>query len=128
MQTLLGVDYGRKKIGLSIAYSSIAEPLLVIKNNGIEKTVDEINKITKRENVMEVVVGISERESEKEARDFGKILGDKTGVVIIFQDETLSTKEAQARSIEAGLKRKKRKEMEDAYAATLILQDYLDNS
>jgi len=43
-------------------------------------------------------------------------------------DETLSTYNAQRASIEAGMKRKKRKDMEDAYAATLILQGYLDSA
>ena len=43
-------------------------------------------------------------------------------------DETLSTHDARRVSIEEGMKRKKRKGMEDAYAATIMLQGYLDSA
>ena len=57
----------------------------------------------------------------EEQKEFAKNLGAETF------DETLTTKEAQRLSLEAGLPRKKRRGMEDAFAATLMLQSYLDN-
>lgn len=126
MQTVLGVDYGRRKIGLSIAYSFVAEPLLVIRYENAKKALGEIKKIVKKEEVERIIMGISEGESADEAKKFGKNLQKSLEINVDFQDETFSTKEAQTLSIEAGVKRKKRKEMEDAYAATIILQNYLD--
>ena len=51
---------------------------------------------------------------------------DPGDVKIVLQDETLTTSDAQTLSREAGIKRIKRKSLEDAFAATLILQSYLD--
>ena len=52
-----------------------------------------------------------------------------TGVYALLQEvrnRTLTTKQAIARMVEAGKKRKYRREQEDAFAAALILQNYLD--
>ena len=59
---------------------------------------------------------------------FGKKLEEDINISVVFQDETLTTKEAQDLSQKAGIKRKKRRELEDAYSASLILQSYIDNN
>jgi putative holliday junction resolvase len=118
---LLGVDYGDAKIGLALAEATLAEPYKVVAN--LIEVIKEI-KLNKPE---KIILGISEGESAEKAREFGAKLHQETGLEIIFQDETLSTQEAQDLSIEAGMKRSKRHEMEDAFSATLILQRYLDN-
>lgn len=118
---ILGVDYGRKKIGLAIAEASLAEPL------GVVNSLAEVKKIIQTKNIEKVVVGVSEGRSAKEAKEFGRKLQQESGLKIVFQDETLSTHEAQTFSQAAGMKRKKRRQLEDAFAATLILQSYLDN-
>lgn len=122
MTKLLGIDYGEKKIGLAIADSLVAEPLKVV--SSLDGVVSEIRK----NNIEKIVVGISEGESADKAKAFGRILQERVGMEVVFQDETLSTQEAQTLAMEAGIKRKKRKGMEDAFAAALILQNYLDNS
>ena len=121
---ILGIDYGRKKIGVAIAEGSLASPLKVLKSPFGE----EIAEIIRAENIEKVVVGISEGEMANEAREFGEELLRKSGVPVEYEDETLSTHEAQRLSQEAHIKRSKRKAMEDAYSATLILQKYLDRS
>jgi len=87
----------------------------------------KIEKETEKEKIEKIVVGVSEGEMAEETKKFGKKLEDKLGISVVFQDETLTTYEAQRFSIEAGIKRKKRKELEDAYSAALILQEYLDS-
>jgi putative Holliday junction resolvase len=62
-----------------------------------------------------------------EIRWFVRSLVENLAIPVILHDETLTTKEAQEKSIKAGIKRKKRRKMEDAYAASLILQSYLDD-
>jgi putative Holliday junction resolvase len=125
----LGIDYGRKKIGLAIGdfRSEFCEPYVVLRVNNEKDAVDKINKVVKEEKVMKVILGISEGLMAEEQQEFGKKLQTKLKIEVILQDETLSTREAQTKSLEAGLGRKKRKDMEDAFAATIILQSYLDN-
>ncbi|OGM09866.1 hypothetical protein A2W13_01635 [Candidatus Woesebacteria bacterium RBG_16_36_11] len=122
---ILGIDYGRKKIGLAVAFSQIAEPYEVIRYDDLEVLGEKIKEVIKNENIEEIVLGISEGEMAEETRRFGEILKEKTRLPLSFSDETLSTYDAQRFSQEAGVKREKRKNFEDAYAATVMLQEYL---
>lgn len=123
----LGIDYGRKKIGLSISEGMIAEPLKVIRFEKKEDALEKVKRVVKAESADVVVVGMSEGEMGGETKEFAKILGERISSEIKFQDETLTTQTAQELSINASIKRKKRKTLEDAYSATIILQNYIDN-
>lgn len=124
---VLGVDYGRSKVGLAIGEGSLAEPLKVIRYKDPKTFDGEIKKIIEKEGFEKVVVGISEGKMAEETREFVKRLGGEIGIPIETFDETLTSQDAQALSIEAGVKRSKRKKMEDAYAAAIMLQNYLDS-
>lgn len=99
---------------MAIAEGGIAEPWKVV--NPIE-----LRKILDTEKFDKIVVGVSEGEMGTESGKFAKTLGAETF------DETLSTQEAQKLSLETGMSRKKRKGMEDAFAAAVMLQNYLDS-
>ncbi len=120
---ILAIDYGKRKIGLALATSSIAEPYKVIRYESEEEVLEKIEEIVKAEKIEKVIMGISEGEMAEETKSFAK----KLNVSVVFQDETLTTQQAQELSIKAGIKRKKRKSLEDAYSAALILQAYLDS-
>jgi len=115
---LLGIDYGQKKIGLAIADGPLAEPLKTLR--------EKIREIVRTLKIEKIVVGISEGEMGRESKKFSLSLSRSLRIPVGTFDETLTTVEAQRLSIEAKVKRKKRRELEDAYSATLILQDYLD--
>lgn len=125
---ILGIDYGRRKIGIAIGDtdSRLAEPHSVVRVRSMEGAVRKVVNVVEVEKVEKVVLGISEGEVGKESRQFGEILAKKCGVTVEYEDETLTTKEAQRLAIEAGIGQKKRKAKEDAYSAALILQSYLD--
>lgn len=123
---ILGIDYGRKKIGISYAETSLSEPLKVITYEENEVLVEKIKNIIQEKGIGQIVVGVSEGEMGIESKDFGKLLEKHINIPVLFFDETLSTQYAQQLSREAGIGRKKRKEMEDAYASAVMLQNYLD--
>lgn len=122
---ILGIDYGRKKIGLAVAdsQSRIAEPLGVVRFANEDEAIEKILRLSE---ASKAVIGISEGEMAEETKDFARKLEEILKIPVVFQDETLTTYEAQRLSITANIKRKKRKALEDAYSATLILQSYLD--
>jgi len=117
---ILGIDYGRSKVGLAIAETPLAQPMGVIRYSTPGELQIKIKRVIEDSDIDKIVVGVSEGEMAKESEEFAKSLGAETF------DETLTSFEAQRLSIEAGIKRKKRREMEDAYAATVMLQNYLD--
>lgn len=123
---LLGIDYGRKKIGLALSGGKLAEPYEVMRVNSIDEGVERVGELIKEKKVEKIVVGISEGEMADEAKAFGEKVGYLTNKPVVFQDETLTTLDAQELSIKAGIKRKRRKDLEDAFSAALILQSYLD--
>ncbi|MFC1710444.1 Holliday junction resolvase RuvX [Patescibacteria group bacterium] len=123
---ILGLDYGRKKIGVALATSMLAEAYDVIRYESVNEAIEKIERVAKKEKVKKVVVGVSEGKMAKESRNFGLHLEKELGIKVIFQDETMTTKDAERLSIEAGIQRKKRKKFEDAYAAALILQNFLE--
>lgn len=124
---ILSIDYGEKKIGLAISREGkIAEPLRVLKINSISESLEKILDVIKENNIGEIVVGNPGGENESVIKKFARGLEEKSSLGVFFQDETLTTKDAIDLSLEAGIKRKKRKDMEDAFAAAVILQEYLD--
>lgn len=123
---ILGIDFGEKRIGLAITSGEIARPLgveLRIKNYELR-----IKEICEREGVEKIVVGISEGKMAEKTREFGYELQKATGLPVEYFDETLTTQIAIKKMVEAGTSRKKRKEFQDAVAAALILQEYLDST
>ncbi len=126
--SILGIDYGRRKIGLAISEGFLSEPLKVIRYKKREEAFKEIKSIVLREKVEKIVIGISEGEMLLETKDFAEELAKVVEVPVDYQDETLSTYDAKNLSFGAGIKRKKRRFMEDSYSAALILESYLEKN
>lgn len=127
MSRVLGIDYGLRKIGLALADGELAEPLMVIGNKKEkQKVLRFLQVICQKQAIEEIVVGLPESGLVKKIRKFGSGLAKITGLPIDYQDENLTTQEAIAKMIEAGKSRKARKKNEDAVAAALILQAWLN--
>jgi putative Holliday junction resolvase len=77
--------------------------------------------------VKKLIIGLPEGKLEKEIREFALKLSQLTSLPVDFEPETLTTEEALAKMIEAGKGKKARREKKDAFAAALILQNYLDS-
>lgn len=121
---ILGIDFGLAKIGLALAEAGLAQPLGVIENDS--RTINKIVQLIDQEEIKKIVVGISEGKIGQKAKNYGKELKKQTGLEVVFQDETLTTKEAIAKMVEAGKRKQYRQKNEDAFAAAIILQSYLN--
>lgn len=123
---ILGIDYGRAKIGLAIGEVGLAQPWKVVRVTSMEDALGKVKQVVQAEQVEQVVVGVSEGEMGQEQESFAQALTKKVNVPVETWDETLSTREAQQRAIEAGVPKKKRRILEDAFASCIMLQSYLD--
>ena len=124
----LGIDYGRAKVGIAIGVNGFVEPYKVIHYNEKDKLLKELKSIIEAEKVDKVVIGISEGEMAEESKNFAEALHSSlSDVPFELFDETLTSQDAQRLSREAGISRKKAHNMEDAYAAAIMLQNYLDS-
>jgi putative holliday junction resolvase len=123
----LGIDYGLKRVGLAISEGNLASPFKVIEVNGLKDAIEKIKNIIYKEEINQVVLGKPEGDMGKMVDNFKKELQKYSGTwQIVLADETLSTKSALSDMIELGVPMKKR-QINDSYAAALILQNYLDD-
>lgn len=121
----LGIDYGKRKIGLSLSEGLTASPLKTIETSSLKDSVQKILQIIKNEQIEKVIIGLPESgEAKKLVENFTREI-IKEGIEIETVDETLSSQNALKDMINLGLSKKSRKS-EDAYSAALILQEYLD--
>ena len=131
---LLGVDYGQVRVGLAITDPDrkIAFPLTTYERRGRDKDATYFRTLLIEEPVGAYVVGLpvhlDGREGQKaaEAREFGRWLGETTGLPVVFWDERFTTVEAETALWNAGLTHKQRKARRDRVAAQILLQAYLD--
>lgn len=120
----LGIDYGEKKIGLSISVGSIALPWKILNNfKSNNEVIDEIKKIIDQEKIEVIVVGkpLSLRgtgsNQTKVVNDFVDFIKKNVNLPVYEIDERFSSQMAQKQSIGKN---------DDAQAAANILQTYLD--
>lgn len=126
----LGVDYGLKKVGLAVSEGQIASPLKVLDVSSLADAISKITHVIKQENIDRVVIGVPDSGEAKSAvkkfiRELKNGFKEKT-VSIIEADETLSSSLAKNLMIDLGVGEKSRQK-EDAYSATVILQNFLDS-
>lgn len=121
----LGIDYGKKKIGLAISEGEIASPLKVLEVSSLKDALYKMRNVIEKEEIDQVVIGVAESGEAKEITK--KFINELSKEIRIDQiDETLSSQEARKKMIDLGVSKTKRMK-EDAYSASLILQKYLDS-
>lgn len=122
---ILGIDYGKQRVGLAFAAGPLARPL---KSVSKAKAGRLIFRLVKELGVELVILGLPEGKLAAQVKKFSQELAAATGLPIDFQDESLTSQEALVKMIAAGKGRRKRQQEIDAFAAAQILQDWLDNS
>jgi putative Holliday junction resolvase len=128
------VDFGRVRVGLAVSdpERKIAFPLATLARRDRDADAEHFRALVGAEEVGGLVVGLPvhldgrEGAQAAQARDFGRWLGEVTGLPVVFWDERFSTVEAESALWEAGLTHKKRKARRDRVAAQILLQAYLD--
>ena len=131
---ILALDIGTVRIGIATSdiMEIIASAYEVYRRKNPAEDVKHVAQIIQDLSVGEVVIGLplkmdgSEGTSVEMAKSFGEELSKLVSVPIVYQDERLSTVEAERILIESGMRREKRKGKIDSIAATIILQTYLD--
>ena len=121
----LGVDFGLKRIGLAVSEGTLASSWKVINTNSFKDSIDQLERIIKTENFDKVIVGKPDGGIGKLVEKLAKVLSSK-GIMVEFADETLSSKNATSLMVDLNIPKKKR-EVNDSFAASQILQNFLDD-
>lgn len=118
----LGVDFGLRKVGFAISEGTLSSPLKTIEGANFSDLLDKIKK--EAGGFDKVVIGLPEGKIGKLVKKAIKKLRE-SGIEAVEADETLSSHNATREMIELNIPKKKRA-VNDAYSAAIILQNYLD--
>ena len=136
-QRLIGIDPGRRTIGLALSdvSLSLASPYGALKRGKLRENAAEIVAIARKEGAGGLVVGLplsmdgSFGPAAQAARDWALALSEATALPTALWDERLSSAAANRFLIEdADLSRSKRAGAVDRMAAAWLLQGALDAS
>ncbi|MFC6465376.1 Holliday junction resolvase RuvX [Marinilactibacillus sp. GCM10026970] len=134
---VMGLDVGSRTIGIAVSdpLGWTAQGIEIIKINedkgdyGIER----MKELTESYEVERFIVGLPKNMDSsigpraEASLEYGKLLEETFGLPVEYQDERLTTMQANRMLIEEGnASRKKRKQVIDKLAAVMILQGYLD--
>jgi len=131
---VIGIDVGSKTLGLALsdATRSIASALVTLRRSRLADDLRLLLDLTEKHGVGGLVVGLplnldgSAGPRAQATRAFVRNLAKASPLPVLYWDERLSTVAAERALLEADLSRKRRAEVVDKVAATLILQGALD--
>lgn len=130
----LGIDFGEKRVGLAVsdADGRYAMPLKTLTRRSDRQVIEEIGSLVAEESVAWIVVGDPRKmdgsassQSERTA-SFCKKLSSALGLPIETINESLTSHEASSRLRRSDLSARRRRELLDAVAAQILLQEALD--
>lgn len=135
MTSILSIDYGLKRIGLATSDLSrtFAFPNGVVENKNNKYVIAELKKVIEEKEIGLILIGLplnmdsSKGVMAENVEKFVSILEKEIGLPVVKIDERLSSFEAEERLKEANLKGKRIKDMVDAEAARILLEEYIAN-
>ena len=131
---LIGIDAGTKTLGLALSDTrrSIASALETIRRTKFTADAKRLLDLTQEHGVVGFVLGLpanmdgSEGPRAQASRAFARNMNGLSPLPVLLWDERLTTLEAERMLIAADASRKRRADVIDKLAATLILQGALD--
>jgi putative Holliday junction resolvase len=135
MGRILAIDYGKKRTGIAAT-----DPLQIIANGLTAVDTHLLRNFLKdyctKEEVEKVIIGLpknlddSDTDATKPVKDFIRLFRkDHPSIPIETVDERYTSKMAAQALVESGVKKKDRQDKKriDEMAATIMLQEYLQN-
>jgi putative holliday junction resolvase len=131
---LIGIDLGTKTLGLALSdvTRSIASGLTTLPRTRFGADAERLLALAAEHGIGGFVIGLpfnldgSQGPRAQATRAFARNLGKLTPLPILLWDERLTTAAAERSLLEADASRKRRAQVIDKVAATLILQNALD--
>ncbi|MBC7317019.1 MAG: Holliday junction resolvase RuvX [Chloroflexi bacterium] len=130
----LALDIGDERIGLAISDATglLARPLTVIARRPGPGSFRQIAALVAEHGVEAIVVGLPLLPSGQEGKQVASVRAYVKGLMeyvalpIYWQDERDTTREAEAIMAETGRSARRRRRLQDAVAAAVILQAFLN--
>ena len=130
---IMSVDLGKARTGIAVSDNSesFAFPKTVITEYNTEKLIDKVINCANEFSAETIVVGLPKNMDgslgfrAKECSDIAEKIKEKSNLNVVLWDERCTTISAHTALNYTDTKGKKRKQIVDAVAAVIILEDYL---
>lgn len=131
-QRILGLDLGDRRIGVAISFDDLVSSLDTIVYSSREEAINRILEICRSEQIERIVIGmpVGIEQSEDVVRSFAQEINKTVVLPIEYEDETLTSKEAERilKDQKINIKGEKYKQEIDRISAKIILQQYLNRN
>ncbi|MBI5778496.1 MAG: Holliday junction resolvase RuvX [Planctomycetes bacterium] len=134
---ILGIDYGKKRIGLAISVpgTSFAVGYKILEVDPAEppvSVIENIREIVGKEHISALVIGLPKQFDNtlgiagKEVMRFADEVKKNIAVPVVMWDERLTSKQAEVLLRDVNMSHKDKREQVNVTAAQVMLQSYLD--
>lgn len=132
---IMSLDYGDARIGIAFSdYLQITcNPYQTYVSQGMDKDLEYLSNLAHNNDVNLIVIGMpysldrQENERTKITTEFGTALSNYANIKVVYEDERLSSYEAEEILRSKKVDPKDRKKQLDMLSAAIILQAYLNN-
>lgn len=132
----MGLDVGSKTVGVAVSdpfgWTAQGVEIIPIDEELEDFGLDRLGELIAEYKVEALVLGLPKNMNNsigpraEASQKYGQLVIDRFGLPVFYQDERLTTVQAERMLIANDVSRKKRKKVIDKLAAVLILQNYLD--
>ena len=130
---VIALDVGDVRIGVAVSdpTGTIAQPLEVYKRVGYGPDSKYVKALCDRYETDQVLLGLPLNMDgtlggqAQKAQDFGRVLEERMGLTVFYQDERRTTVTAESVLISGNVRREDRKLYVDKLAAAVILEQWL---
>ena len=125
---IVGIDFGERRIGVAVVDDRVRVAIPVGTVNVSADPVEDIVRLAQEQRAEELVVGLplsltgAEGPQAQRVRELIEALTSRLSIPVHAWDERLTTAEARRRAPPGG-----RRGREDALAAAIMLQSYMDH-
>lgn len=137
MFKIMGLDVGTKRIGIALSDFLLytAQPFETISREPEKESINIIEQLCKENNVEKIIVGLPKNMNgtlgtqAEDCEQYSELIKERIpNIQIIFEDERLTSKQAENILALQGKKYTKNKGLVDLKSACIILQQYLDRT
>lgn len=132
----IGLDVGSKTVGVAVSdpfgWTAQGVEIIPIDEELEDFGLDRLGELIAEYKVEALVLGLPKNMNNsigpraEASQKYGQLVIDRFDLPVFYQDERLTTVQAERMLIANDVSRKKRKKVIDKLAAVLILQNYLD--
>ncbi len=137
MHKIMGLDIGTKRIGIALSDFLLltAQPCETINRSPQNEAIEKISKLCEANSVQKIIIGLPKNMNgtiglqAEDCIEFANMIKQNiTDIEIIYEDERLTSKQAENILAMQGKKYTKNKGLVDLKSACIILQQYLDRN